>query len=111
MNKNKQQTKEKKWIIKNAVTAESSAKAREISSALGINPIIANLLQSRGYDTVEAAKKFIYMVSEVLTDPYKMADMRPAVERIAKAIQNREKITIYGDYDVDGVTSVSLLYL
>ena len=111
MNKTLLKTKEKKWIIKNAVTEESSAKSREISNALGINPIIANLLQARGYDSVESAKKFIYMESEVLTDPYKMADMRPAVERIAKAIESREKITIYGDYDVDGVTSVCTLYL
>lgn len=111
MNKIQQKTKEKKWIIKNTVTDESSQKAREISAALGINPIIANLLQARGYDTVESAKKFIYMESEVLTDPYKMADMSLAVERISSAIEKHEKITIYGDYDVDGVTSVCTLYL
>ena len=111
MNKIKQQTKEKKWIVKNAFTETTAARVREISSKLGINPIIANLLHSRGYDTVDSAKKFIYMESEVLTDPYKMADMNLAVDRIATAIQNREKITIYGDYDVDGVTSVCTLYL
>lgn len=111
MNKTKQKTKEKQWVIKNAVTPEASAKAREISQALGINPIIANLLQARGYDSVDSAKKFIYMESEVLTDPYKMADMKAAVGRISKAIDNGEKITIYGDYDVDGVTSVCTLYL
>lgn len=111
MNKNQRKTKEKKWVIKNTVTAESALKSREISDALGINPIIASLLYARGYKTVDSAKKFIYMESEVLTDPYKMADMNLAVERISKAIKSREKITIYGDYDVDGVTSVCTLYL
>ena len=111
MNKKLSKAKEKKWIIKNAVTEENTVSVREISAALDINPVIANLLHARGYNTVESAKKFIYMESEVLTDPYKMADMRPAVERIAAAIKNREKITIYGDYDVDGVTSVCTLYL
>lgn len=82
-----------------------------ISRALGINPIIANLLYSRGYTDAESAKKFLYMESEVLTDANQMADMRLAVDRIEKAIKSGEKITIYGDYDVDGVTSVCTLYL
>lgn len=111
MNKIKQKTKEKKWIIKHAVTEESYSRTSEISSVLGINPIIANLLHARGYDSVDSAKKFIYMESEVLTDPYEMKDMELAVERISSAIKNHEKITIYGDYDVDGVTSVCTLYL
>ncbi len=111
MNKTLRKTKEKKWVIKNTVTSESSVKSREISQELGINPIISSLLYARGYETVESAKKFIYMESEVLTDPYKMADMSLAVDRISQAIKSREKITIYGDYDVDGVTSVCTLYL
>ena len=111
MTQNERKTKGKKWVIKNTVTAESLAKSQKISDALGINPIIATLLTARGYDTVDSAKKFIYMESEVLTDPYKMADMSLAVDRIASALENREKITIYGDYDVDGVTSVCTLYL
>ena len=61
MTQNKRKTKGKKWVIKNTVTAESLAKSQKISDALGINPIIATLLTARGYDTVDSAKKFIYM--------------------------------------------------
>ncbi|MBQ9070430.1 MAG: single-stranded-DNA-specific exonuclease RecJ [Clostridia bacterium] len=111
MNKRKIKTKEKKWLIKNTVSEESALKISEISESLGINPIIANLLYGRGYQDVVSAKKFLYMESEILTDPYSMVDMKPAVERIAEAIRKNEKITIYGDYDVDGVTSVCTLYL
>ena len=111
MNSKKFKVKEKKWLLKSMLTEEASSKVRDISRELGINPIIAKLLYSRGYTTVKAAKAFLYMESEILTDPYKFADMEPAVERISLAIKNREKITIYGDYDVDGVTSVCTLYL
>ena len=111
MNKRKNTVKEKRWIIKNTVTDDTRKAVSILADGLGINPIIANLLYVRGYKDVASAKKFLYMESEVLSDPMKMADMNLAVERILKAIKNREKITIYGDYDVDGVTSVCTLYL
>lgn len=111
MNKRKNTVKEKKWIIKSAETESTRAAVRSIADGLGINPIIANLLYDRGYKDAASAKKFIYMESEVLSDPLKMADMQLAVERISEAIKKREKITVYGDYDVDGVTSVCTLYL
>ena len=88
MTQNKRKTKGKKWVIKNTVTAESLEKSQKISDALGINPIIASLLTARGYDTVDSAKKFIYMESEVLTDPYKMADMSLAVDNVFDDIQS-----------------------
>ena len=103
--------KEKKWLIKNAVTEDSSGCIAEISESLGINAIIANLLYCRGYRDVASAKKFLYMESEILTDPYEMADMSRAVDRLALAVERKEKVTVYGDYDVDGVTSVCTLYL
>ena len=111
MNKKKLKQKEKKWLLKTVKTPETDSAALRISRELGINPVIANLLYGRGYTSVDAAKKFLYMESEVLSDPMKMADMIPAVDRIAAAISNGEKITVYGDYDVDGVTSVCTLYL
>ena len=103
--------KEKKWLLKNAVTAEALARSQEIADGLGITSITAQLLYNRGYQDIASVKKFVYMESESLTNPYEMKDMVPAVERIGRAIQNKEKITIYGDYDVDGVTSVCTLYL
>ncbi len=111
MQHKKNKLKEKKWVLKSSVTDESRIKISEIASGLGINPIIASLLYSRGYRDSDSAKKFLYMESEILTDPFSIADMRVAVERIALAISRGEKITIYGDYDVDGVTSVCTLYL
>lgn len=109
MKKNKM--KEKKWLIKNAVTEDTLDSVSKISKELGINAVIANLLYCRGYCDVASAKKFLYMESEILTDPYEMADMSPAVERLALAVERKEKVTVYGDYDVDGVTSVCTLYL
>lgn len=82
-----------------------------ISQKLNISETLAILLYNRGYHTAEEAKKFICFETANLHDPYLLNDMDVAVERIEKAVQNKEKIYIYGDYDVDGVTSVSILYL
>ena len=82
-----------------------------ISQDLKIPKILAILLYNRGYRTAEEAKKFICFETADLHDPYLLNDMDAAVERIERAVQNKEKIYIYGDYDVDGVTSVSMLYL
>ena len=105
------ETKEKNWILKSPDTNESLNKVKEISDELGINPIIAKLLYSRGYTDVASAKSFIYMESEMLSNPFLMKDMELGVKRVMSAIENGEKITIYGDYDVDGVTSVCTIYL
>ena len=111
MNKKKNGIKEKKWIIRSAGNENSSDKISEISADLGINRIIASLLYARGYRDTESCKKFLYMETEILTDPYSLADMEKAVARVKKSVDANEKITIYGDYDVDGVTSVCTLYL
>ena len=105
------ETKEKNWILKSHDTDESLNKVKEISDELGINPIIAKLLYSRGYTDVASAKSFIYMESEMLSNPFLMKDMELGIKRVMSAIENGEKITIYGDYDVDGVTSVCTIYL
>ena len=103
--------KEKNWLIKSSDTAEYNAKITEIASALGINPIVAKLLYNRSYTDAESAKAFVYMESEMLLSPFKMKDMDKGIDGIRAAIERGEKITVYGDYDVDGVTSVCTLYL
>ncbi|MBO7196916.1 MAG: single-stranded-DNA-specific exonuclease RecJ [Clostridia bacterium] len=103
--------KEKNWLIKSIDSPEYSAKITEIASALGINPIVAKLLYNRGYTDVSKAKAFVYMESEMLLNPFKMKDVDKGIEGIRAAIASGERITVYGDYDVDGVTSVCTLYL
>ncbi len=103
--------KEKKWILKSNDSDVAISKVREISDTLKIHPIIAKLLYNRGYHDAESAKAFLYMETEILCDPFDMKDMSDGVKRVQTAIEKKEKITIYGDYDVDGVTSVCTLYL
>ena len=111
MKRTNEKAKEKKWILKSTDTNESLASAKNIAKALGLNPIVAKLLYSRGYKTPDAAKRFICMEHEMLSNPFLMKGMEPGIERLHKAIENGEKITVYGDYDVDGVTAVCTLYL
>lgn len=103
--------KEKKWIIKSVSTPESEVAIREISDRLSLHPVVARLLYNRGYTDVASAKSFLYMESEILCNPFDMLGIDAAVDRIYRAVESDELITIYGDYDVDGVTSVCTLYL
>lgn len=103
--------KERKWILKSVDDGNSEIVIKKISKLLNIHPIIAKLLYNRGYTDVDSAKTFISMESEMLCNPFDMKDIDKAVKRIHYAIKNKEKITVYGDYDVDGVTSVCTLYL
>lgn len=109
--KNQIESKEKNWILRSDDTPESNAAVSDIAMSLGINPIVAKLLFNRGYTDAASAKAFIYMESETLPNPFEMQDVDRGVERISRAIKGGEKITVYGDYDVDGVTSVCTLYL
>ena len=83
----------------------------DISNKNNISPICASLLYNRGYTDPSAAHKFLKFDDLVTHSPLLLKDVEKAVERIHKAIENNERIIIYGDYDVDGVTSVTILYL
>ncbi|MAP55728.1 single-stranded-DNA-specific exonuclease RecJ [Altibacter sp.] len=84
-------------------------KVEQLANALGVEKPIASLLLQRGIETYDDAKKFFRPSLEDLHDPYLMMDMAKAVARIERAVENQENILIYGDYDVDGTTSVALL--
>jgi len=90
---------------------QRDAAIRDIATSLDISEIFAVLLYNRGYKNAEAARRFLRFEEADLHDPFLLADMDKAVERIFSAVEKHEKICIYGDYDVDGVTSVSTLYL
>ena len=84
---------------------------KHLSAALNVSMVIANLLVQRGVKTFNEAKSFFRPRLTDLHDPYLMKDMDKAVERLERAIKNQEKVLIYGDYDVDGTTSVAMMYL
>ena len=108
---NKEKTKEKTWIVKSFDDDGAKKSISSISSSLGLNPILAKLLYNRGYCDPTSAASFLRMEREMLRNPFDLADMDKGVERILRALKNKEKITVFGDYDVDGVTSVCTLYL
>ena len=102
--------KYQKWAVPPAEW-EGEASIREIAEELRILPLTARLLYDRGCRTAKDALRFMKIESESFHDPMLLADMDRACERVLAALDRREKIVIYGDYDVDGVTSVSILYL
>ncbi|MCU4189837.1 single-stranded-DNA-specific exonuclease RecJ [Flavobacterium sp. HXWNR29] len=95
-----------RWNLKSKPNPE---KVQAIQSALQVDEIIAKLLVQRGVETFEQAKTFFRPTLADLHNPYLMKDMDKAVARIEKAIANNENILIFGDYDVDGTTAVSLV--
>jgi len=99
----------KRWCIK--VQTEEEARTQEaLADELNLNPIICKLLVQRGINSALEAKKFFKPNLSELHDPFLMPDMHKAVKRLNKALGNNEKILIYGDYDVDGTSAVSLVY-
>lgn len=98
---------DKKWVLKQV----NEWQVDHLYEALRVNRTICRLLVQRGINTFEESKKFFRpQLEEHLYDPFLMKDMDRAVERIDRAINNKEKILIYGDYDVDGTTAVALVY-
>jgi len=86
-----------------------ASKVEELKAALKVDDTVATLLLQRGIDTYDAAKKFFRPSFKDLHDPYLMKDMDKAVARIERAITAGENVMVYGDYDVDGTTSVALM--
>ncbi len=98
---------QKKWIIKNQPSPEL---IKSLSAQLNISNPIATLLAQRNILDFNTAKDFFRPSLDQLHDPFLMADMDKAVQRLIDGINKKEKILIYGDYDVDGTTSVALVY-
>ena len=97
----------KQWILKPKANEQLVA---ELQESLGVAKIVAELLVQRGITTFETAKRFFRPDLIHLHDPFLMKNMYSAVARLSTAIQQGENILVYGDYDVDGTTAVSLMY-
>lgn len=107
----KKQPLRREWVLRAGNSPEERASVATIAEELNIHPITAQLLYNRGYKDPQSAGSFLRMENENLCDPFDLKDSKEGVERIRKALEHHEKITIYGDYDVDGVTAVCTIYL
>ncbi|MER3465035.1 MAG: single-stranded-DNA-specific exonuclease RecJ [Chitinophagaceae bacterium] len=99
-------TNEKRWCI----SSSDDAKVEELFQALRIHPVLCNILVQRGINSFGEAKTFFRPDLSQLHSPWLMKDMDKAVKRILTAFENGEKVLVYGDYDVDGTTSVACMY-
>ena len=97
---------EKRWRVNPVDKDRSEALFKELK----IHPVLCHMLVHRGIDTYDKAKSFFRPSLEDLHDPFLMKDMDKAVERIIQAFDTKEKILVFGDYDVDGTTSVACMY-
>ena len=91
-------------------TPEKQQAAKELAEKIGMSPVLAGLLIQRGIKTESAAKRFFRPMLNELIDPFLMNDMDVAVDRLNDAMGRKERIMVYGDYDVDGCTAVALVY-
>jgi len=99
----------KRWCLKTH-TDEELRIQEKLMREVRLNPVVCHLLVQRGITTSDGVRKFFRPKLEDLHDPFLMPDMQKAVERLNRALGNNEKILIYGDYDVDGTSAVSLVY-
>ena len=107
-----QKKKQKKWSLQyRPGNTEIDAGIAALVEETKLSPMMARLLYTRGYRTLDEVSSFLRQETACLHDPFLLQDIEAAVERISLALERGEKIAIYGDYDVDGVTAVSLLYL
>ncbi|HWD90505.1 MAG TPA: single-stranded-DNA-specific exonuclease RecJ [Mucilaginibacter sp.] len=97
----------KRWAVSERPGEDG---VKKLAAELNIDPVLGELLINRGINTFDEAKYFFRPDLRHLHDPFLMADMEKAIDRIEQAIANTEKILIYGDYDVDGTTAVALVY-
>lgn len=93
-----------------APTFEEQQAAKELAEKIGMSPLLAGLLMKRGVKTESSAKRFFRPMLNELIDPFLMKDMDVAVDRLNDAMGRKERIMVYGDYDVDGCTAVALVY-
>ncbi|RNI26950.1 single-stranded-DNA-specific exonuclease RecJ [Rufibacter latericius] len=98
---------QKRWVVKDAPDA---AKVQNLANSLNMGPTLAGILCQRGICTFDEAKAFFRPSLDNLHDPFLLKDMDKAVDRLVEALHRQERILIYGDYDVDGTTSVALVY-
>jgi len=104
--------KPRKWLVKASHSdTEKSAQVEKISKELGLCPPTVQLLLNRGCTDSASCVDFLEKKTEQLHDPFLMKDMEKAASHILEVAKSKKKIVIYGDYDVDGVTSVSILYM
>ncbi|RLC52840.1 MAG: single-stranded-DNA-specific exonuclease RecJ, partial [Candidatus Cloacimonadota bacterium] len=101
----------KRWNIAEPLNEVQLALMQKISSEIKCPDLIAELLVRKGLTNIDEINKFFHPDLSDSHDPFLFRDMEKATERIIKAIKDKEKITIYGDYDVDGTTSTALLFL
>jgi single-stranded-DNA-specific exonuclease len=97
-----------KWEL---VPPADPALVNQLASELSLPPVAAQILAGRGLDTKAKAEEFLYPSLSHLLDPFSLPDMDRGVDRVMQALRDKEKIMIFGDYDVDGITSTSLLFL
>src|SRR5215216_2018784 len=97
--------KAKRWIVRE----HDAERAASLARVLGVSPILAALLINRGYTDERSARVFLSPTYDQLHEPYSMLGMKEAVARLQRAVQSREPILIYGDYDVDGTTGTAVL--
>ena len=95
----------KKW----EVCEENKEKIKELAMKTNLSSLLVNILINRGITTVEEVELFLNPTRDDFHEPFLMPDMEKAVDRILKAIENNEKVIIYGDYDADGITSITVL--
>ncbi len=99
--------KQKIWDIQEY----NKEKAGFYAAELGISPLVTGILLERGFNDVDSMKDFLYGSKEPFHNPFLLKGMEETVTRIERALENEEQITVYGDYDVDGITASSLLYV
>lgn len=99
---------EKRWLYKALPPAQ---RIEQLSRAINVNPYLTTILLQRGIDDEAKARQYFAPALTDLHDPFLMKGMHQAVQRLHQALTNRERILIYGDYDVDGTTAVALVYL
>ena len=98
-----------KKIWKEIKVEEDTKLIEKIQNTFNVSELIARIIASKGLKTDEDIQKFLQPTRNDFYDPFEMPDMQKAVDRILKAITTNERIAIYGDYDVDGITSTTLL--